>query len=152
MPSAVRDAARCACDAEQNFQICGLGSSDDHHPDSDPGISEMVTPRAQHVTAVKKHRTLRKRGRYWRAGRLDQPSYEELREAAEDHTKLYTMPSPVDRDRVMNCSTPDIRPAGKAATTSSRVLLRSGLRRLFNKAVCGVHAAIVVCLEPDRSG
>ena len=91
----------------------------------------MVTPRAQHVTAVKKHRTLRKRGRYWRAGR--QPSYEELREAAEDHTKLYTMPSPVDRDRVMNCSTPDIRPAGKAATTSSRVLLRSGLRRYLIK-------------------
>ena len=47
----------------------------------------MVTPRAQHVTAVKKHRTLRKRGRYWRAGRLDQPSYEELREAAEDHDR-----------------------------------------------------------------
>ena len=26
------------------FRFCGLGSSDDHHPNSDPGISEMVTP------------------------------------------------------------------------------------------------------------
>jgi hypothetical protein len=35
------------------FRFCGLGSSDDHHPNSDPGISEMVTPGARHVTAEK---------------------------------------------------------------------------------------------------
>src|SRR5215469_24385 len=33
---------RCACDAEQNFQILRPWLSDDHHPNSDPGISEMV--------------------------------------------------------------------------------------------------------------
>jgi hypothetical protein len=39
---------RCACDAEQNYQI--LRSWDDHHPNSDPGISEMVIPPGWHVT------------------------------------------------------------------------------------------------------